>query len=312
MAVRIVASGWILVWFLSLAGHTAQSQTPASSNPRLMTPADLGKLPIKPADKRIAYGSLPEQFGELRIPAGAGPHPLVILVHGGCFKLGSAQYMGMIGDALKDEGIATWNVEYRQVTRGGGWPTTYLDVAKGIDYVRAIAGENKLDLNHAVLVGHSAGGHLALWSAARSRVPAKSEIHTSNPLKVRGVVNLAGPVDMTANIKGYETLCRDSVITTLMGGTPATVPQRYADASPIRLVPLGVPQVIVMGTYEDFVPRPIAETYVSAATKAGDSARLIVIPGMGHFEITTTHEPSWSVVRAAIRSLLDGKLPAAR
>lgn len=309
MAVRIVASRWLVVLCVPLAAPAVRSQTPTSSSPKLMMPADLGKLPIKPADKRIAYGSLPEQFGELRIPAGAGPHRLVILVHGGCFKLGSAQYMGMIGDALKDEGIATWNIEYRQVAHGGGWPQTYLDVAKGVDYVRTIAGEYKLDLDHAVLVGHSAGGHLALWAAGRARVPAKSGIHTPNPLKVRGVVNLAGPVDMTANIKGYETLCRDSVITTLMGGTPASVPQRYADASPIRLVPLGVPQAIVMGTYEDFVPRPIAEAYVRAATKAGDSARLIVIPEMGHFEITTTNEPSWSVVRAAIRSLLDGKLP---
>ena len=310
MSIDIASSCRAVIVCLFLAVSVARAQTPATLPTRqLMRGADLGTLPAKPADRRISYGAHADQFGDLRIPSGRGPHPVVILVHGGCFKMGSAQYMGMIADALKDEGIASWNIEYRRVTRGGGWPTTYLDVARGVDHLRAIADEYDLDLNRAILVGHSAGGHLALWASARSRLPVGSDLYMANPLKVRGVIDLAGPVDMTANIKGYETLCRDSVITTLMGGTPASVPERYAQASPITLVPLGIPQVIVMGTYEDFVPRAIAERYVTAATKAGDMARLIVIRDMGHFEITTAYEPSWSVVRSAIRSLLDGKLP---
>jgi pimeloyl-ACP methyl ester carboxylesterase len=131
----------------------------------------------------------------------------------------------------------------------------------------------------------------------------------ADPLPVRGIVNLAGPVDLTANIAGYETLCRDSVVTSLMGGTPAAVPERYAQASPIRLLPLGVPQVFIWGTQEDFVPRPFIDDYVTRATKAGDRVRLIVIPRAGHFETASPRASTWSTVEAAIRSLLDGRLP---
>jgi pimeloyl-ACP methyl ester carboxylesterase len=114
---------------------------------------------------------------------------------------------------------------------------------------------------------------------------------------------------MTANIQGYETLCRDSVITSLMGGTPSTVAERYAHASPIKLLPLGIPQVLIWGTEEDFVPRPFVDSYVEQATRAGDRVRLVVIPGAGHFETANPRASTWPKVEAAIRSLLEGRLP---
>ena len=133
----------------------------------------------------------------------------------------------------------------------------------------------------------------------------------ADPLPVRGVINLGGPLDLTANIDGYQGLCRDSVITTLMGGTPASVPERYAHASPIKLVSSGVPQVLIWGEQEDFVPRPLAEAYVQTARQAGDSVRLILIPGVGHFETASPKASPWPKVESVIRSLLDGRLPAA-
>ena len=108
-----------------------------------------------------------------------------------------------------------------------------------------------------------------------------------DPLSVRGVVDLAGPLDMTANIRGYETLCKDTVITSLFGGRPAAVPDRYAEGSVITRLPLGIPQVLIAGTHEDFVPRPLMEKYLQAAVAVGDSVRLIVIPDVGHFEIAS-------------------------
>ena len=279
---------------------------------KLMTPEELGSLPTQPPDERISYGTDSSQYGELRLPAGPGPHPVVVTIHGGCFKAAYAQasYFGQMGDALKAKGIATWNIEYRRLGQpGGGWPGTYLDVAHGVDHLRAIASQHKLDLGRVVIVGHSAGGHLAMWAAARSRVPKRSAIYVANPLPVRGVVDLAGPVDMTAHIREYEGLCRDSVITTLLGGTPATVPDHYAQASPMALLPLGVPQVIAIGTYEDFVPRELVEAYVSVATKAGDSVRTLFFPGAGHFEIASAGQWTWPRIETAIRALLDGKLP---
>jgi acetyl esterase/lipase len=183
-------------------------------------------------------------------------------------------------------------------------------VGRAVDFLRTLADSNNLDLARVVVVGHSAGGNLAMWTAARARVPAGSDVHMAEPLAVRGVVDLAGPVDLTANIEGYQGLCRDSVITGLMGGIPAKVPEHYAQASAIKLLPLGVPQVFVIGDHEDFVPRPLAEAYVRAATNAGDSVRLMVLPNAGHFEIASPRAATWPRVEAAIRALLDGKLPA--
>lgn len=215
-----------------------------------------------------------------------------------------------MGDALKDEGIATWNIEYRRVGQpGGGWPGTYRDVGRAVDHLRTLAGEHALDLGRVVVVGHSAGGHLAMWAAARARLPVGSPLYVPDPLAVRGVVNLAGPIDLTANIAGYEALCRDTVITALLGGTPSAVADRYAHASAVTLLPLGIPQVLVWGEHEDFVPRPLAEAYAQAARQRGDPVRLIVIPGVGHFEIASPRASPWPRVASAVRALLDGRLP---
>lgn len=288
-----------------------RDEVPASR--RLMGPSDLAALPSRAPDRRIPYGEDSSQYGELRVPTGPGPHPVVILVHGGCFKAAYAttRDLGPMGDALKDGGIATWNVEYRRLfERGSGWPGTYLDIGRGVDHLRALADQYHLDLNRVVALGHSAGGHLAMWAAARSRLPVASALYVRDPLPLRGVIDLAGPVDMTANVSGYEALCRDSVITALFGGSPATVPERYAQASAIRLLPLGTPQVLILGAHEDFVPLPLAEAYAQAAGAAGDRVRLIVIPGVGHFEIASPRASTWPHVEMAIRALLEGRLPS--
>jgi acetyl esterase/lipase len=276
-----------------------------------MTPQDLTSLPAQAPDERVTYGADANQFAELRVPSGAGPHPVVVLVHGGCFKTySSLADLAPAGDALKARGIATLNVEYRRLDQsGGGWPNTYLDVGNAVDHVRSLAKEHRLDLSRVVIVGHSAGGHLAMWAAARSRVPRGSALFMANPLPVRGVVDLAGPLDLTANIEGYEGLCRDRVITNLMGGTPAAMPEHYAQASPMALLPLGLRQVVVLGEYEEYVPLRFAQAYIQAAEHAGDRVQMILIPGVGHFEIASPRAASWPRVESVIRSLVDGELP---
>ena len=139
----------------------------------LMSPQEFQALPSLPADYRISYGTDENQFGDLRVPPGPGPHPLAILIHGGCWKADFATLRDLapMADALKIQGVATWNIEYRRLSQpGSGWPGTYLDVGKAVDYVRTIAAENHLDLANAIVLGHSAGGHLAMWVAARSRL----------------------------------------------------------------------------------------------------------------------------------------------
>lgn len=289
---------------------SAAAATPSAA----MTSDDLVATPYPTPDHRLAYGPDSSQFGELRLPSGRGPHPVVVLVHGGCFKAAYATLrdLGALGAALAADGIASWNVEYRRVGQpGGGWPGTYLDVGRAVDRLRTLATQHDLDLRRVVVVGHSAGGHLAHWTGTRGRQPAESPLRVPDPLPLRGVVNLAGPVDLTANIEGYQRLCRDTVITSLMGGTPMTVPDRYAQASAIRMLPLGVPQVIVVGSHEEFVPLPLVRTYETAARQAGDSVRVLLIEGAGHFEIASPRAFTWPRVRAAVRALLDGTLPPA-
>ena len=166
----ITAVALVTLLTLSSSVRAQNSSAASSSKPGLMTPQHLTSVPAQAPDERVTYGTDANQFAELRVPSGAGPHPVVALVHGGCFKTyGSFADLAAIADALKSRGIATLNVEYRRVDQaGGGWPNTYLDLGKAVDHVRSLAQEHRLDLSRVVLVAHSAGGHLAVWAAARS------------------------------------------------------------------------------------------------------------------------------------------------
>ena len=273
----------------------------------VMTAADLMSLPVKAPDHVLHYGDESSQYGELRLPARGGPYPVVVLVHGGCFRkdYASTDSIGALADALKREGIATWSIEYRRLSEpGGGWPGTYRDVGNGIDYLRQLAPQYRIDLGRVVILGHSAGGHLAHWAAARPRLQPGSALHADNPLKPRGVVNLAGRMDMTVGIPEYEAGCNMPVLRMLLGGLPDQVPDRYAQVSLTGRLPLGIPQVMIWGSREGFVPEQQVRDFVAAAQRAGDDAQLKIVPGAGHFETASPSSPAWPVVLGAIRSLL--------
>jgi acetyl esterase/lipase len=281
--------------------------TVPSGLPSLMTPAQFKALPSKPAEYHFSYGIDANQFGELRIPSGVGPYPVAILIHGGCFRAdyGTLRDLGPMADALKEKGIATWNIEYRRLGQAGsGWPGTYLDVGKGVDFLRSIAAQNHLDLTRVVVVGHSAGGHLAMWVAARSRLPKTSLIYVSDPLPVRGVVDLAGTPDLEALIPAEQTSCGGPVIEQLLGGKPSEVPDHYAQASASKMLPIGVPQTLVWGRRDDNVPITIGEKYTLIAVDSGDPARLVTFPLAGHFEIADPFFATWPAVESEIMSLL--------
>jgi acetyl esterase/lipase len=291
--------------FVLACGVVVAQPLQTAPTPALMRPADLGKLPMPPADHILSYGQDANQIGELRLPAGSGPHPIVVLVHGGCWMPQAARYLAAMGDELKKDGIASWNIEYRRIGQpGSGWPGTYLDVGHAIDYLRTIASQYRLDLSHTAVLGHSAGGHLAMWAGMRHRIPPASPLYIADPLPLRGVINLAGTIDMSANIAHMEEKCRGPVVTNLMGGTLATVPDRYQTVSAQTVLPLGVTQILIWGDQEDFVPQPLVEQYVAAAARSGDRARLILVPGAGHFETASPFTVAWPLVRDAVRSLL--------
>lgn len=268
-----------------------------------MTSDDLGPLCAAPAGTRIAYGPDEFQFGELDLPAGAGPYPVLVNVHGGVWL---AQYgidhSRAQAQALAASGFAVWNVEYRRVgNRGGGWPGTFLDVGRAADFVRVLAARYPLDRTRIVLMGHSAGGLLALWLAARARLPAASPLHVGDPIAVRGVVALAPACDLPAlHAQGVH----GGVVDALLGGSPAQVPERYDWITPARLIPIGVRQHVIVGHY-DAQWRAHGEAYAAAARARDDGdVQLSVAGRAGHFELITPGSTSWPLVVAAARALV--------
>ncbi len=254
---------------------------------------------------RQAYGPEKLQFGELLIPEGAGPHPTAILIHGGFWRVPyDLTLMDGLAKDLTARGIATWNIEYRRVgDPGGGWPGTLLDVARAADHLGKLAQIYTLDLGRVVTVGHSAGGHLACWLAARARIAPGSPLAVADNsshngyshdeqslLAVAGVMSLAGVVDLELAWRLH--LGNDAVVE-LLGGDLNDVPTRYAAASPAALLPLGVPQVLVHGTADDSVPLQVSQAYTQAAIAAGDQAILVELAGVDHFALIDPHSQAW-------------------
>lgn len=291
----VLAAGLLLVAVACSAGPAGPA--------KVVGWEDIGRLTAPPADHRASYGALPLQFGELRLPDGPGPFPVAVFIHGGCWLAEyDLQHVASASEALTRAGIATWTLEYRRVgDAGGGWPGTFNDVAAGTDYLRTLSERFPLDLSRVILVGHSAGGHLALWLAARGNLPEQNALSGSNALRVRGVVSLAGIPDLRAYTGPGN--CRSSVAP-LLGGTPAQVPERYALASPIELLPLGVPQRLLHGERDPIVPVAQSRDYVARARKHGDDTRLVLIEDAGHFDLIAPFAPAWSRVEAAARELL--------
>lgn len=232
----------------------------------------------------VPYGEHASQVCELLAPAGDGPHPVAVLVHGGFWRqrYGRELEHGIARDLVR-RGWAAWNVEYRRLGDGGGWPQTFEDVAAAVD---ALAGAGpRLDRARVVAIGHSAGGQLALWAAARraARVP------------LAGVVAQAGAVDLH-ELSRLRT--SRGVVDELLGGPPEAVPERYATASPARRLPLGVPLLLTHGARDEDVPVRLSRELAAAAAAAGDACELVVVEDEGHYEHLEPGSRLWAAVTA--------------
>jgi molybdate transport system substrate-binding protein len=274
------------------------------------SPLDLANAAVPAGARRIAYGREPLQFGELRLPSTKSPHPVAIVVHGGCWlaqirdmdqRAVAIDNMRPLAAALTAAGIATWNVEYRRLGhKGGGWPGTFQDVAHAADFVRTLARDNHLDLTRVIAIGHSAGGHLAMWLAARPKLPKSSELYTSDPLRLTGVVNLDGPADLKATLPLQQPVCGSPVITDLIGGLPDERPERYRHASPIELLPLGVRQEFFAGRMFAAHVAP----YEMATRRTGDTVNTTVLADAGHFVFIDPESAVWPQVMTSVRRVL--------
>jgi acetyl esterase/lipase len=242
-------------------------------------------LQVKPpkADARISYGKDPLQFGDLRLPAGQGPHPVVIFIHGGFWSNAYAlDQTGPACAALTRVGAATWNLEYRRVgDASGGWPGTLEDVSHGAEQIVRLAPLYKLDVRRMIAAGHSAGGQLALWLAAQRVVD------------LRGVVPLAAISDLR---RAWALQLGNGAVGRFLSGSPDRVSQRYAAASPIELLPISVPQRLLHGTNDNIVPFEMSERFA----KASGNAKLIPLKGAGHFEVIDPRAREWAMVEKNI------------
>jgi len=260
------------------------------------------------ARHRISYEPHRSRHGELWLPDPAapvppGPFPVVVLLHGGFWKaMYTMRLMTALASDVMGRGWAAWNLEYRRVGSfpAGGWPATFDDVAAGIDHLGTLAGPYRLDLDRVVAVGHSAGGHLALWAAGRSRLPAGAPgVPVGVPL--RGAVGLGAVSDLA---RAAALGLGGGAVDRLLGGSPERRPERYAIADPAALVPLGVPQVLVHGADDGVVPVTMSRDYVDRAVAAGDQAVMAALPGVGHMELIDPASPAWAVAVAEIERLL--------
>ncbi|MDL5159346.1 alpha/beta hydrolase family protein [Actinomycetospora termitidis] len=291
-----------LLGLLGLTGLLAA----CSTSPAGTTPAP---RPGTPEPTPLRYGPDPAQYAVLHLPPGAprAPLPVVVVIHGGYWRAAYGLELGTpLAVDLTNSDVAVLNVEYRRVGAGGGFPQTLSDVAAAIDLLAtegvrtARSAGRELDLGKVVLLGHSAGGHLAAWAGSRTRLQAPAT--GADPVVVpAGVVSQAGVLDLVA---GAQQNLGGGAVVDLLGGDPVTQAARYAVASPTALVPAPCPVVAVHGTADDVVPIDQSRRYVAAATAARGQARLVELPGVDHFQLIDPATSAWNIIRGEVLDLL--------
>jgi acetyl esterase/lipase len=254
------------------------------------------------------FGSHRDQVAEAWMPVGGGrgPHPVVVVVHGGLWldSYGRDLTHSVCAD-LAERGWLAWNLEYRRVGSkwsAGGWPATYADVAAGIDHLTERP--DIADPGQVAVLGHSAGAPLAMWAAARPGLPDGAP--GAHPkIAVRAAVSLSGVLDMVAAACDRRSVIGPGVVR-FLGGRPDEVPDRYALASPVERLPLGLPQLVVHGTNDGTVPPEQSEDYARRACEAGDPVDLRVVPRASHMELVDPRSPAWDIVARWLSSAPGG------
>jgi len=255
-----------------------------------MSAEDILSLPPPPCDQRVAYGADPNQFLEVRLPPGKGPFPTLLNIHGGFWrsKYGLA-HAGHLCDALRVAGVATFNVEYRRVGNdGGGWPGTFADIRSAYSYVRQEYSRFKLDGKRVAVMGHSAGGQLALCLAA----------HESS---LGQAISLAGVVDLK---KAFSLHLSNDAVVEFLGGKPADVPEHYREADPMELSIPHARQWLLHGAEDDTVPPAFTRDYAERKKKLGEHVELVEIAHAGHYELIDPRSEAYKKVRDAVFSSL--------
>ena len=259
---------------------------------------------------KYQYGDDPSQWGELFLPEASGTRGVVVVIHGGYWR---SQYGAELGEPLARDlamhGMPAWNLEYRRAGNGGGWPHTFEDVLAGIDKLSDVAGIHGLGLEKVVALGHSAGGHLAVWAAGRSRLGQLGAPDPDRQLQRKnddGAVHLTGVVSQAGllNLAAAEKLnLSNGAVSNLLGGSPERYPKRHKYADPMSAIPLCVPVYAVHGSDDDDVPVSQSTSYAGAAKAAGAPIQLLNVPG-DHFSLIDPKAPAYRKCRDLVQELL--------
>lgn len=272
-------------------------------------PADADpKEPAQPEPTlQLTYGAAPSQAIDIFLPASAGPHPVVILVHGGCWssKLAGRDQVRPMANELMRRGIAVWSIGYRRADEpGGGYPGTFQDVADAIDRLPSEAIRFHLDITRTVLVGHSAGGHLALWAASRNQLPASSPLHREAPFVPPAVISLGGIGDLKAFAPKIPGLCGPGVLEHLTADPASGSHDVYPEISP-ALLPANGHVVMISGNRDEVVPPGVALAYTHEVEgKRREPVELVNIPQARHMDLITPGTPAWEEVYRHITQAL--------
>jgi acetyl esterase/lipase len=251
-------------------------------------------------DHKIAYGTHSDQYGELWLPASATANvkpPVVILVHGGCWRadLPGPELVAFLADALRSQGVAVWSITYRRVgTKAENfspYPDTFRDVSDATDRLYDIARKHNLDLKRVVSTGHSAGGHLAMWLAARPRLPTESPLHSKTALPIHATVGIAAIADLQVGKSMSAHACGADTVDLLID-TKTRKETAFRDTSVTPLLPLGIPQTLVSGVYDAIVAPAQAWRYREQARAKSEVVKLVTLEDAGHFELISPWTPA--------------------
>lgn len=254
-------------------------------------------------DAILRYADHPRGFAELRLPEGTGPFPLAVIFHGGCWKTGIASqaYMAPLATRWQQLGIATLNVDYREVGDGGGWPGSFADWAASARLIGEVAARYPIDREAVTLVGHSAGALPAQWLA--SAQGAEGPVGAREALKARAAIILDGPGDVGAERPAFDALCQFSAVDPFMGGEPQRFPERYTAISPA----LAAPQLAQVLFVQAKLPAPSAATQAALAS-GGAGVSIRENAGASHFAIITPGNPVYAANEAAMLAVLKGEV----
>lgn len=293
----IARIAFLLVGLLMTSGASAQ----------LLTFRDLlARTPVPAPTHVIPYGSHPDQVGELWLPkTSANPHPIVVLTHGGCWRadLPGRELVAFLSEALREKGAAVWSIGYRRIgTKSENfapYPDTFLDVARAVDSLREVAKKHPLDLTNIITTGHSAGGHLALWVAARPRIPVDSVLYNKTALPIRATVGIAALPDLAYARAASAHACGADTVDLLID-SKARGANALRDTSVTNLLPLGVTTTLISGTYDGIAAPAHALRYSESAKAKAETVELLTLNNAGHFELIAPWTTAGEAVVARI------------